>query len=88
MSFIFLLTDLQIVIVRNALNFIQHDRLSMEKSEGISREMETDGNIADASIQMLYCPDTEDSNHCASDTSGIKQGLLDLSILFYLFIYF
>ncbi|XP_008446596.2 uncharacterized protein LOC103489281 isoform X1 [Cucumis melo] len=50
-----------------------HDRLSMEKSEGISREMETDGNIADASIQMLYCPDTEDSNHCASDTSVIVE---------------
>ncbi|KAE8648790.1 hypothetical protein Csa_007889 [Cucumis sativus] len=46
-----------------------HDRLSMEKLEGISLEMETDGNSADGSIQMLYCPDTEDSNHHASHTS-------------------
>lgn len=66
--------------VRNALNFIQHDRLSMDKLEGTVREMATDGNSADVSIQN-YCPDTEDSNHHASDTSDLKQGFLDLSLL-------
>ncbi|XP_038892378.1 uncharacterized protein LOC120081503 [Benincasa hispida] len=49
-----------------------YDRLSMDILEGISREMETDGNSADASIQK-YCPDTEDSNHHASDTSVIVE---------------
>lgn len=47
----------------------------MDKLEGISREMETDGNSAVASFQK-DCPDTEDDNHQASDTSDLKQGFV------------
>lgn len=61
--------------MRNTLNFLQHDRLSMDKLEGINREMETDDNSGVASFQK-DCPDTEDDHHHASDTSDLKQGFL------------
>ncbi|XP_022150653.1 uncharacterized protein LOC111018735 isoform X2 [Momordica charantia] len=52
-----------------------HDRLSMDKLEGINREMETDDNSGVASFQK-DCPDTEDDHHHASDTSDLKQDSL------------
>ncbi|XP_022968243.1 uncharacterized protein LOC111467538 isoform X1 [Cucurbita maxima] len=54
-----------------------HDRLSTDKLEYISREMEIDDNSGFASFQKDYCPDTEDNNHDASDTSDQKQVIFE-----------
>ncbi|KAG6573966.1 hypothetical protein SDJN03_27853, partial [Cucurbita argyrosperma subsp. sororia] len=54
-----------------------HDRLSTDKLEYISREMEIDDNSGVASFQKDYCPDTEDNNHDASDTSDQKQVIFE-----------
>lgn len=67
------------MIFRSPLNFLQLDRLSIDSVEGNSRDMETDNDSATASFPK-DCPDTEDSNHPASDTSDLKQGLYDLSL--------